>query len=115
MHIVTLGWLYVVALMALAEHTITAGLLTLVFYGLAPLALFLWLAGTPRRRRARRTEGPSSKASAVDVGNQSFHKDDGADAQADHERLLEGRAEFGTPMQTRDEVGDGDVDHARRR
>lgn len=57
MYIVAIAWLYVVGLMALAEASLTAGLLTLLFYGLAPLALLLWLLGTPeRRRRASRTE-----------------------------------------------------------
>lgn len=51
MYIVAIGWLWVVLMMALTESSLTAGLLTFFFYGLAPLALFLWLAGTPARRR----------------------------------------------------------------
>jgi hypothetical protein len=41
-------------MMALTETSIAAGLATLVFYGLAPVALLLWLMGTPQRRRARK-------------------------------------------------------------
>jgi membrane protein implicated in regulation of membrane protease activity len=51
MYIVAIGWLYVVLMMALTETSVTAGILTFLFYGLAPLALFLWLVGTPARRR----------------------------------------------------------------
>lgn len=51
MYIVAIGWLWVVLMMAVTESSITAGLLTFIFYGLAPLALFLWLAGTPARRK----------------------------------------------------------------
>jgi hypothetical protein len=40
-------------LMALTEPTFTAGVATFVFYGLLPLALLLWLLGTPERRRRR--------------------------------------------------------------
>lgn len=51
MYIVAIGWLWVVLMMAVTETSVTAGILTFVFYGLAPLALFPWLAGTPARRR----------------------------------------------------------------
>lgn len=53
MYIVAIGWLWVVLMMAVTETSVTAGLLTFFVYGLAPLALFLWLAGTPARRRRR--------------------------------------------------------------
>jgi hypothetical protein len=51
MYIIAIGWLYVTLLMAATESSITAGILSFAFYGLAPLALFLWLFGTPQRRR----------------------------------------------------------------
>ena len=53
MYIVAIAWLYVVMLMALTEPTFTAGAATFVFYGLLPLALLLWILGTPERRRRR--------------------------------------------------------------
>ncbi len=53
MYIVAIAWIYVTLLMALTEPNITAGILTLVLYGLVPLSLFLWLVGTPQRRRNR--------------------------------------------------------------
>jgi Na+-transporting methylmalonyl-CoA/oxaloacetate decarboxylase gamma subunit len=53
MYIVAIAWLYVAILMALTERSLTAGVMTFVFYGLAPLALLLWLTGTPHRRRLR--------------------------------------------------------------
>jgi len=57
MYIVAIAWIYVTLLMALTESNITAGILTFTLYGLAPLALLLWLLGVPerRRRRQRRT------------------------------------------------------------
>ena len=51
MYIVLIAWLYVTVLMAATEPSITAGVLTFTFYGLIPCALFLWLFGTPQRRR----------------------------------------------------------------
>ena len=54
-YIVAIAWLYVVLMMALTETSVVAGLATFVAYGLAPLSLFLWLVGTPERRRRRRS------------------------------------------------------------
>lgn len=55
MYVVAIAWLYVVLLMSLTERSATAGVATFVFYGVAPLALFLWLLGTPQRRRRKRS------------------------------------------------------------
>lgn len=54
MYIIAIAWGFVVILMAAAEAmstSVTGGLLTLLFYGLLPLALVLYLMGTPQRRR----------------------------------------------------------------
>lgn len=56
MYIVAIGWMFVVVCMAAVEATTTSfvgGLATLALYGLLPLGLFLWLFGTPQRRRNR--------------------------------------------------------------
>jgi hypothetical protein len=56
MYIVAIGWLFVVVCMAAAEamsSSIAGALVTLLIYGLLPLGLFLWLVGTPQRRRNR--------------------------------------------------------------
>lgn len=50
MYIITIAWLYVTVLMAATEKTITAGLLTFMFYGLLPCALLLWILGVKHRR-----------------------------------------------------------------
>jgi hypothetical protein len=74
MYVIAIGWLYVTLLMAATEANLTAGVLTFALYGLAPLALFLWLFGTPQRRRNR-----LSREAIDDV----VGKDDGADARPD--------------------------------
>jgi hypothetical protein len=56
-YIVAIAWLYVVLMMAITERSVIAGIATFSLYGLAPLALFLWLVGTPQRRRNRRSAG----------------------------------------------------------
>ncbi|WP_296494393.1 hypothetical protein [Rhodoferax sp.] len=57
MYIVAIAWLYVAILMAVAEAThstgtLFGGIITFTLYGLLPLALVLYVMGTPARRRA---------------------------------------------------------------
>lgn len=72
MHIVAVAWMFVVVLMTLTEATSTQGTVlgaffTLALYGLLPLAIVLYLMGTPMRRRARRAaEARDNAASSVD-------------------------------------------------
>ncbi len=73
MYVIAIAWLYITVLMAATEPNITAGILTFALYGLAPLALFLWLFGTPQRRRQ------SAREAVDDVVGQ----DDGADTRRD--------------------------------
>ena len=56
MYIVAIAWLYVVLMMAITEKSVVAGILTFILYGLLPLALVLWLVGTPQRRRNKRSQ-----------------------------------------------------------
>lgn len=58
MWIVAIAWMYVAVMMTLAEATSANGtvlgaIITFVFYGLAPVALVMYVLGTPARRRAR--------------------------------------------------------------
>ena len=62
MYIVAIAWLYVTLMMAVTEKNMVSGVLTFVFFGLAPCALLLWLLGGPTRRRARIR---AAKAAAV--------------------------------------------------
>jgi len=71
MYIVAIGWLWVVLMVALTEASLTAGLLSFLFYGLFPLALLLWLIGTPARRRRRST---------VVMLDEESHQENGSDA-----------------------------------
>lgn len=66
MYIIAVAWLYVALLAAAADTTIIGGALTFVFWGVAPLALFLWLAGTPARHRHAAARSPDGRASGKD-------------------------------------------------
>lgn len=72
MYIIAIAWLYVVLIAAISDTTVVGGVLTFVFWGVGPLALFLWLAGTPARRRtaARRehmNETPANDRTDSDI------------------------------------------------
>jgi hypothetical protein len=59
MYLVVIAWLYVVLMVAVAEATSSNGTLlgaalTVVLWGLLPLAIIVYLMGSPARRRARR-------------------------------------------------------------
>jgi hypothetical protein len=73
MYIVAIAWMYVTVLMAATEPSLTAAVLTFLFYGLLPCALLVWLVGTPQRRRNQ-----SAKIAEQDLG-----QPDGPDAQSD--------------------------------
>lgn len=58
MYLVAIAWLYVVLMMALAEAlskqgTVLGAVITFVLYGLLPMAVVLYILGTPGRRQAR--------------------------------------------------------------
>ena len=52
MYLIAIAWIYVVLLVSIANTSVIGGVLTFVFAGLGPLSLFLWIFGTPARRRA---------------------------------------------------------------
>ena len=65
MYLIAIGWIYVVVMMAVAEATGSKGtvlgaVVTLVLYGVLPLALVMYLVGTPARRRAQRAREAAS-------------------------------------------------------
>lgn len=63
MYIVAIAWLYAILIIAAADDNVVGGIMTFVLGGLAPLSLFLWLFGTPARRRAahRRAQREAGK------------------------------------------------------
>ncbi len=57
--LIAIGWLYVALLMAVAEATSPIGtvlgaIVTFVLYGVGPVALLLYILGTPARKKLRR-------------------------------------------------------------
>ena len=79
MYIIAIAWLYVVTLMAATEKTIAAGLLTFVFYGLLPCALFLWILGVKHRKFKRNAQ----LAKSQQLIEEDMPKPDRTDTKAD--------------------------------
>jgi Na+/serine symporter len=73
MYLVAIGWLYVVLMMALAEAlspqgTVLGAVFTLLLYGIAPLAIVLYIMATPMRRKARqRAEAAATAPDDADL------------------------------------------------
>ena len=77
MYIVAIGGLSVVLKMVITAKNIAAGVMTFVFYGLAPSALLVWLTGTAQRRRNRST------AAAALVDHKKVKAPDRGDTESD--------------------------------
>lgn len=90
-HLIVIGWLYVALMMAVAEATNTTGtvlgaIFTFLLYGLAPVALVVYLMGTPSRRRAikqRELEAQEAARRAAAEAAGSGLPDQGGEASAD--------------------------------
>jgi hypothetical protein len=76
MLIVGIAWLYVALMMALAEalhpdgHLLGA-VMTFLLYGLGPVALVLYLMGTPLRRKARAAAEAAAESGGVGTVEQT--------------------------------------------
>jgi hypothetical protein len=70
-YLVLIAWLYVAVMMAVAEAThprgtVLGAVFTFVLYGVGPVALLMYLMGTPSRRAARRKREEADAAAASD-------------------------------------------------
>ncbi|TAM45482.1 MAG: hypothetical protein EPN61_06040 [Burkholderiaceae bacterium] len=84
MYLIVIGWIYVTLLMGVVEAssstgTILGGIGTFVFYGLAPMALLVYVMGSPARRRAIKAR---EAASAPTTQASSGEPDAGCEAPA---------------------------------
>ncbi len=67
MYLVAIAWMYVVLMMAVAEAvspqgSVLGAVITLLMYGVGPLALLLYILGTPHRRRRRKAREAAASA-----------------------------------------------------
>ncbi len=88
MYLVVIAWLYVVVMMAVVEATSSNGtvlgaIVTLLLYGVAPIALVVYLMGSPFRRKAIRKREAAEFAAQQAAAGASVQPDAGGKAPAD--------------------------------
>lgn len=69
MYLIPIAWIYVALMMSVAEATATNGtvigaIFTFLFYGLMPVALLVYILGTPSRKRTIRAREMQERAQA---------------------------------------------------
>jgi len=74
MYIVAIGWAYVILMMAITASSIGKALAVLIFLGVLPLTLFVYVAGGPRRQRR-----------SMAVPNEVTDQRDAADPKSDQQ------------------------------
>ncbi len=87
MHLIAVAWIYVVLMMAVAEAlsrqgSVLGAIVTFVLYGLLPLGIVLYIAGTPGRKRARRAAEQAIKQAAEQAAEASAQAPDGGTGAA---------------------------------
>ncbi len=102
MYIIAIAWIYVIGMLALSSSSLALGATLFLGAGVAPLALLAWIGSMRRCGRDRRS-----------VMHQGLDDPDGPDPHPDQQHLLNGGTQVHPLVQTRDQVGNRDVDHAR--
>lgn len=94
MHIVAIGWMYVVIMMSITEASIVAGIMTFLFYGVVPVAIILYLSGAKQRGRRREMEEQIKRDAAI-AAHARAEEIDESSAEPDSMQTL-AKAETGT-------------------
>lgn len=99
MYIVVIAWLYVVLMMAVAEATNTTGtvlgaIITFLLYGLGPVALVVYLMGTPARRRAIKAREAAEREAWL-AGQRAAAGNGSSDAGGEDEAAGSGQPDAG--------------------
>jgi hypothetical protein len=86
MYLVVIAWLYVALMMGVAEATssigtVVGGIFTFVLYGVAPVALVVYLMRAPARRRAIKAREAAEQAERATAA--SGQPDGGREPAAD--------------------------------
>ena len=86
--LIAIGWLYVALMMAVAEATSPVGsvlgaIITFFLYGVGPVALLLYILGTPARKKLRRQRETEELAAWQQAQTTSAQPDAGSQTAAD--------------------------------
>ena len=67
MYIVAIAWMYVVVLMAATQPTVLAGIGTVVFYGVLPCAVVMYILMAPSRAKRKKALAAMQAATAAPI------------------------------------------------
>lgn len=86
--LIAIGWLYVALMMAVAEATSPIGsvlgaVITFLMYGVGPVALLLYILGTPARKKIRKQREAEELAAWQEAQAGSDQPDTGRQTAAD--------------------------------
>jgi hypothetical protein len=90
-HIVLIGWLWVILMIAVTANSIIAGVLIFLFLGIGPCLILLWLfGGRVRRRRLQGRESTNDATIAPSsVADELPHRPDRGNTETDQRKLRE--------------------------
>lgn len=86
--LIAIGWLYVAVMMAVAEAmspvgSVLGAIITFLLYGVGPVALLLYILGTPARKKLRKQREAEELAAWQATQNTSDAPDAGGQTAAD--------------------------------
>jgi hypothetical protein len=81
MWIVAVAWVYVIGLLAVAQPSVVAGIMTFLGYCVLPLSILLYLTGGKARRA--RAAAQESRASTNDTSSESNDSSGNDDSTSD--------------------------------
>ncbi len=86
--LIAIGWLYVALMMAVAEAsspigTVLGAIITFLLYGVGPVALLLYILGTPARKKMRKQREAEELMAWQQAQAGSAQPDAGSQAAAD--------------------------------
>lgn len=78
MYLVAIGWLYVALMMAVVEAgspqgSVLGALFTFLVYGLGPVALVMYLLGTPARKARLRAQQLQAEQAELEQADEGGH------------------------------------------
>jgi len=66
MYLIAIGWLYVVVMMAVVSDSILKGVIRLLFLGVLPVGLWLWISVRRHRNRMAQAADEATQAASPD-------------------------------------------------
>ena len=87
MYLIVIAWTYVALMMGVAEAnhpngTLLGAVFTVLLYGVAPVAILIYLMGRPARRAARERRAAAEAAAAAAATEPSGQPDGGGEPSA---------------------------------